>query len=171
MTRRALLLALLAAAGCADGWWPTIRLEIDAEQPEQIDQLLVVLTAARAGPGHELWCRSAGPLLFDDLGPEDLPIRIDAEQGELFSSRLGYRVIGRRDSSDVFFHEGNALWPEEGRLVVPVVLESACDGQACGTGRHCLSAGVCEDVPIAGIFDDEALLAEDCGLEGRDEGD
>jgi hypothetical protein len=171
MTRIASLLVALAATACAET--PTLRLEITAEAdvPDELDQLQVSLAAL---DGDDTYCRSEGPFLFLLEQAADLPVRVDLEQGETYGRLLAYRVLGFLGGDEVLSREGNARWPDSGKRVVEVRFPSSCyHGRGvpppCAAPRQCDAGGACEDVPIAGAFDDEATGSGDCEIVGADD--
>jgi hypothetical protein len=176
MTRLAPLLVALAATACAET--PTLRLEIDAEAevPGAVDQLRVEVAAL--GPDGN-YCHSDGPFLFVLEGPDDLPVRVDLEQGETFATLLAYRVTGwlatsTGDEEEVFSREGNARWPESEKRVVQVTFPESCyrapaDPPRCAAPLQCNDEGGCETVPIPGVFDLAPGGDDGCALTGADD--
>lgn len=151
--RRALralgLLALLGAA-CDDGsrGRPAIRLFIDVEPevPAAVDEIQVAIAAS--SPDRHYCVERTG--LFHLSSPEELPLYVRIEQGEVYTRGAMWWITGWKDDEQVLeTFKGGTPWPAEGETDVEVVLSSSCLlatlGGACPADYHCEAQGCTPD--------------------------
>lgn len=136
-----------------------LAVTIDSELaiPDDLDSLEVTITASRDDSG-----RLCGRVTraFELDGDDDLPLVIGVETGEIYASWIALRAVGRRDDDDVVTVERVATLPDEGRWQLSLELETACARVQCAVDEHCVD-GLCDVVPMPGVFDDPSHLDSD----------
>jgi hypothetical protein len=140
---RGALVALVFGALCAacdDSGPPAIRLFINVEAavPTEVDEVQVAI-AASSQEGR--YCKERTGL-FHLSSPEDLPLYVRIEQGEIYTRGAMYWISGWKDDEQVLeVFKGGAEWPAEGEVDAEVVLSAECLianlRAPCAADQHC----------------------------------
>jgi hypothetical protein len=161
------LVAAIALVACGGDEAGVLFVSIDSELaiPDEMDRLEVTITASRDDSG-----RLCGQVTrsFELRSQEDLPLVIGVATGETYSSWVALRARGHRGDDVVVSRERVATLPDSGDWELSLVLEAACAHVQCLEDEHCRE-GLCEVVPMPGVFDDPTLLDPDVScLEDRE---
>jgi len=145
---------LLATWGCGDDP-PRFRIRVDtnAEVPEQINKVKVWVTASRGPVEAPALCRPSCRS-FEIRQPSDLPFYVDFLPGPKYRRWVYLRVEYFRFDVRVGFHESPALQvPESGTFEAPLELDAACLEHACADPLtpQCIDG---ECALVTGAFDD-----------------
>lgn len=155
---------LTGLLGCGDDVAGVLFVTIDSELaiPDELDSLEVTLTASRDASG-----RLCGQVArrFELENEVDLPLVIGVETGETFASWIALRVVGRRGVDDIVMVERVATLPDDGRWQISLLLKEVCAEVQCLVDEHCVD-GLCEVVPMPGVFDDPVHLDPDVSCIG-----
>ncbi len=126
-------------------------IETNYEVPNQIDEIRVTATASSTPAGNvcEPVARS-----FPLDGAGNLPIRVTATMGSLYTSWAAFRIDARLGSIVVARREIRTPWPATGTREIRVLLDGSCP--TCSLGQECIG-GSCADLSFSAAFDDPGL--------------
>ncbi len=133
MSRGAVVLACLLAAGCGDGAMIIVEVTSDLAIPDELTGLEVSATSSDV---------SGNPCvpLVDDVQLESasqLPYRIGYHRGGRFNVEFAVRVVGRTRAEEEIRVDTKRVWPSEGIQTVTVPVDRVCLEAGCPEDGYC----------------------------------
>ena len=150
--KRVLILMVGGLVGCVADTNPALVLSIetDLRVPEEIDALDIALTASATAEGS--FCGTAHRR-FDLQSPEDFPVVVRLEPGEVYSVWALVRAMGLlRGQVKVVTEQASAL-PAADLIALSVHLARSCYEVVCSARTVCHN-GECVPMTAPGTFDE-----------------
>ena len=81
---------------------------------------------------------------------------VSFDKGQVYTSFIVVRFVGRKDGTDIISYETRSLWPKSGIKDVAIELDRDCLSVACDNNEQCI-AGECGGLPSGDIFENEDI--------------